>query len=43
LANSAQPISVGSIGPLLPPKSGLTATVTYHGLPGNPAIRVSFE
>ena len=36
-------ISVGSIGPLLPPKSGLTATVTYHGLPGNPAIRVSFE
>lgn len=36
-------ISVGSIGPLLPPAPGLTATVTYNGLPGDPGISVSFR
>jgi 2-oxo-hept-3-ene-1,7-dioate hydratase len=36
-------VSVGSIGPLLPPKPGLTATVKYDGLPGNPEVKVSFE
>lgn len=37
-------ISVGSIGPLLPPaKAGGKATVTYAGLPGNPEVSVVFE
>ena len=36
-------VSVGSIGPLLVPEPGLTATVTYTGLPGNPRVSVSFE
>lgn len=36
-------VSLGSFGPLLPPKSGQTATVTYEGMPGNPSVRVSFE
>ncbi len=36
-------ISVGSIGPLLPPaKAGGGATVTYAGLPGNPTVSVVF-
>ncbi|WP_226581009.1 2-keto-4-pentenoate hydratase [Acuticoccus sediminis] len=39
-----QVISVGSIGPLLPPaKAKGTATVTYKGLPGDPAVTVHFE
>ncbi|MEO4044567.1 hypothetical protein AAFN47_23435 [Hoeflea sp. CAU 1731] len=36
-------ISVGSIGPLLVPKAGLTATVTYEGLTGNPEVSVTFD
>lgn len=36
-------ISVGSFGPLLPPKPGLTVTVTYRGLPGDPTVRVNFR
>jgi len=36
-------ISTGSIGPLLPPRPGLTATVTYRGLPSDPTVRVTFE
>ncbi len=36
-------VSLGSFGPLLVPKAGLTATVSYMGLPGNPAISVTFE
>jgi 2-keto-4-pentenoate hydratase len=36
-------ISVGSIGPLLPPaKAGGQATVTYDGLPGTPTVSVTF-
>ena len=36
-------VSVGSIGPLLPPeKAKGKATVTYEGLPGNPSISVVF-
>ncbi len=39
-----QVISVGSIGPLLPPaKAGGMATVTYKGLPGDPSVTVHFE
>lgn len=39
-----QLISVGSIGPLLPPvKAKGTATVTYAGLPGDPTVTVHFE
>lgn len=39
-----QLISVGSIGPLLPPaKAKGTATVTYKGLPGDPSVTVNFE
>ncbi|UOM34848.1 2-keto-4-pentenoate hydratase [Acuticoccus sp. I52.16.1] len=39
-----QVISVGSIGPLLPPaKAKGMATVTYQGLPGDPAVTVHFE
>jgi 2-oxo-hept-3-ene-1,7-dioate hydratase len=37
-------ISVGSIGPLMPPvKAKGAATVEYLGLPGNPSISVRFE
>jgi 2-oxo-hept-3-ene-1,7-dioate hydratase len=37
-------ISVGSIGPLMPPaKAKGKATVEYLGLPGNPSISVNFE
>ena len=36
-------VSVGSIGPLMPPHAGQTVTVTYNGLAGNPAISVSFR
>jgi 2-oxo-hept-3-ene-1,7-dioate hydratase len=36
-------ISLGSFGPLLSPKPGLTATMTYVGFPGEPAISVIFE
>jgi 2-keto-4-pentenoate hydratase len=36
-------ISVGSIGPLLPPAKAMgQATVTYDGLPGDPSISVNF-
>ena len=36
-------ISVGSIGPLLPPaQAGGRATVTYTGLPGDPSVSVRF-
>jgi 2-oxo-hept-3-ene-1,7-dioate hydratase len=36
-------ISVGSIGPLMPPaKTGGHATVRYEGLPGNPEVSVTF-
>lgn len=36
-------VSLGSFGPLLVPQPGLAVTVTYEGLPGNPAIGVRFE
>ncbi len=36
-------VSVGSIGPLLEPEPGLTATATYAGLPGDPELSVTFE
>jgi 2-keto-4-pentenoate hydratase len=36
-------ISLGSFGPLLAPKPGLTATMTYVGFPGDPAVSVTFE
>ena len=36
-------VSVGSIGPLLPPQSGLTVTATYEGLPGTPTVSVTFQ
>ena len=37
-------ISVGSIGPLIPPAKAMgQATVTYRGLPGDPAVSVTFE
>ena len=37
-------ISVGSIGPLLPPaKAKGKATATYTGLPGNPTVSVVFN
>lgn len=37
-------ISVGSIGPLMPPASaGGEATATYEGLPGDPTVTVRFE
>ncbi|WP_322866649.1 2-keto-4-pentenoate hydratase [Aquicoccus sp. G2-2] len=37
-------VSVGSIGPLLPPaKAGSGASVTYDGLPGNPTVSVKFK
>lgn len=36
-------VSVGSFGPLLPPRAGMTATVRYEGLPGNPEVGVTFD
>ena len=36
-------VSVGSIGPLMQPEPGLSATVTYVGLPGDPALTLSFD
>ncbi len=36
-------VSVGSIGPLLPPaQAGGSASVTYAGLPGDPSVSVVF-
>lgn len=36
-------VSVGSFGPLLAPKPGLTATVSYEGLAGGRKVGVTFE
>lgn len=36
-------ISLGSFGPPLVPKPGLTAIVTYRGLPDDPSVSVTFE
>jgi 2-oxo-hept-3-ene-1,7-dioate hydratase len=36
-------ISLGSLGPLLPPEPGTTVTVTYNGLPGDPSVGVRFD
>lgn len=36
-------ISLGSFSPLLPPKPGLKATVTYVGLPGAAPVSVTFK
>jgi 2-oxo-hept-3-ene-1,7-dioate hydratase len=36
-------VSVGAFGPMLPPKPGMTATVTYAGLPGDPSVSVRFR
>jgi 2-keto-4-pentenoate hydratase len=37
-------ISVGSIGPLIPPAKAMgAATVTYAGLPGDPSVSVIFD
>ena len=36
-------VSLGSFGPLLTPRPGLTATVAYKGLAGNPEVSVGFE
>jgi len=36
-------ISLGSFSPLLPPKAGAGATVTYIGLPGATPVSVSFK
>jgi 2-keto-4-pentenoate hydratase len=36
-------ISLGSFSPLLPPKAGAAATVTYLGLPGAAPVSVSFK
>ncbi|MCX7166279.1 MAG: hypothetical protein NTV11_08380 [Rhodocyclales bacterium] len=36
-------LSLGSFSPLLPPRAGTKATVSYEGLPGNPTVSVSFK
>ena len=36
-------VSVGAMGPPATPVSGHTATATYLGLPGDPAVSVTFE
>lgn len=36
-------VSVGSFGPLLAPRPGLTATVSYEGLAGGQKVSVTFE
>jgi 2-keto-4-pentenoate hydratase len=38
-----QLISLGSFSPLVPPKAGMTVTVTYAGLPGAKSVKVSFK
>jgi 2-keto-4-pentenoate hydratase len=38
-----QLISLGSFSPLVPPKAGMTVTVTYAGLPGAKPVTVSFK
>jgi 2-keto-4-pentenoate hydratase len=36
-------LSLGSFTPPLPPRPGLSVTVRYEGLPGNPAVSVRFR
>ncbi|WP_313299016.1 fumarylacetoacetate hydrolase [Diaphorobacter sp.] len=36
-------VSLGSFSPLMPPRAGLSATVTYLGLPGAQPVRVNFK
>ena len=36
-------ISLGSFSPLMPPKAGVNATVTYNGLPGAEPVTVNFK
>ena len=36
-------LSLGSFSPLLPPKAGQSATVTYYGLPGAEPVTVHFK
>ena len=36
-------VSLGSFGRLQPAAPGVSATVRYQGLPGNPEVSVSFE
>jgi len=36
-------LSLGTFLPFQPPKAGATVSVRYLGLPGNPAVTVSFE
>jgi len=36
-------LSLGSFTPPLKPKAGMTVTVRYEGLPGNPAVTVRFR
>lgn len=36
-------LSLGSFNPPLFPKPGMTVTVTYEGLPGNPGVSVRFK
>lgn len=36
-------LSLGSFSPMMPPKPGSRIKVTYEGLPGNPAVSVSFK
>lgn len=36
-------LSLGSFTPPMPPKPGMTITVTYQGLPGNPSVSVRFK
>jgi 2-oxo-hept-3-ene-1,7-dioate hydratase len=36
-------VSVGSIGPLNPMKAGMSVTLIYEGLPGEPSVSASFE
>lgn len=36
-------LSLGSFSPLLPPKPGTGARVSYEGLPGTPSVSVSFK
>lgn len=36
-------LSLGAFTPPMPPKAGMTITVTYEGLPGNPSVSVRFK
>jgi 2-keto-4-pentenoate hydratase len=36
-------LSLGSFTPPLKPEAGMTVTVRYEGLPGNPAVTVRFK